>query len=96
MGIFVVQVHGLAAAAAAGRASLGVRPTVDDSGRVLLEVHCAWTGPPALATEGGYGRCMRVDLLHKLHDERPYPSLDALQSGIARHRGGTPLVHAHA
>jgi riboflavin kinase/FMN adenylyltransferase len=38
-GIFVVQVHGLGEKPAAGVASLGVRPTVDDSGRVLLEVH---------------------------------------------------------
>ena len=26
-----------------------------------------------------YGRCLRVDLLHKLHDERKYASLDDLQ-----------------
>ena len=40
MGIFVVQVHGLADAPLEGVASLGVRPTVEDAGRVLLEVHC--------------------------------------------------------
>jgi riboflavin kinase/FMN adenylyltransferase len=81
-GIFVVQVHGLAEQPLPGVASLGVRPTVEDAGRVLLEVHCLqW--PPALGAEGGYGRCVRVELLHKLHDELRYPSLDALRVGIA-------------
>ena len=85
MGIFVVQVHGLTADAkpVPGVASLGVRPTVDDTGRVLLETHClAW--PEALGPEGGYGRCIRVELLHKLHDERHYDSLADLCAGIAQ------------
>ena len=85
MGIFVVRVHGLAADAPPlpGVASLGVRPTVEDAGRVLLETHClAW--PETLGSEGGYGRCIRVELLHKLHDERRYESLEALRVGIAQ------------
>ncbi len=82
-GIFAVRVYGLADAPLPGVASLGVRPTVEDSGRVLLEVHCLqW--PDALGPEGGYGRCLRVDLLHKLHDELRYESLVALREGIAR------------
>ncbi len=85
MGIFVVRVHGLAAQPLAGVASLGVRPTVEDAGRVLLEVHCLdW--PAALGLDGAYGRLVRVDLLHKLHDELKYDSLDALREGIARDR----------
>ncbi len=83
MGIFVVQVHGLGDHPLAGVASLGVRPTVEDAGRVLLEVHCLdW--PAGMDTEAAYGRCISVSLLHKLHDERKYPSLDALQAGIAQ------------
>ena len=86
MGIFVVQVHGLGPAGSPGVpgvASLGVRPTVEDAGRVLLEVHCLdW--PAHLGAEGGYGRLLRVELLHKLHDELKYDSLQALQEGIAR------------
>jgi riboflavin kinase/FMN adenylyltransferase len=82
-GIFVVRVHGLAARALAAVASLGVRPTVEDAGRVLLEVHCLdW--PATLGPEGGYGRCVRVELLHKLHDELKYESVAALRDGIAR------------
>jgi len=83
MGIFVVQVHGLATQPLPGVASLGVRPTVEDAGRVLLEVHCLdW--PAALGSEAAYGRRIRVDLLHKLHDERKYPSLEVLQAAIAQ------------
>ena len=82
-GIFLVQVHGQAPQTVPGVASLGVRPTVEDAGRVLLEVHCLqW--PAALSREGAYGLRVRVDLLHKLHDELKYESLEALRIGIAR------------
>ena len=80
-GIYAVRTHGLAAAPLDGVASLGLRPTVDDSGRVLLEVHClAW--PEALGAEGGYGKLVRVELLQKLRDEARYDGLDALTSAI--------------
>jgi riboflavin kinase/FMN adenylyltransferase len=82
-GIFVVRVLGLGDRAVPGVASLGVRPTVEDAGRVLLETHCLeW--PADLAVDGGYGRLITVELLHKLHDELRYDSLDALREGIAR------------
>jgi riboflavin kinase/FMN adenylyltransferase len=82
-GIFVVRVLGLGSDPLAGVASLGVRPTVEDAGRVLLEVHCLdW--PEALGIDGGYGRCLKVELLHRLHDERRYDSLESLKDGIAQ------------
>ncbi len=82
MGIFVSRVHGLAAEALPAVSSLGVRPTIEDAGRVLLETHCLdW--PPTLAADAAYGRCVSVELLHKLHDERRYEGLDELRSGIA-------------
>ena len=84
-GIFVARVFGLAEdaeRAVPAVASFGVRPTVEDAGRVLLEVHCLqW--PQALGPEGGYGLCLRVELLHKLHDELKYDSLESLREGIA-------------
>jgi riboflavin kinase/FMN adenylyltransferase len=81
-GIFVVRVLGLVDEPVPGVASLGVRPTVEDSGRVLMEVHCLhW--PEELSPEAGYGRCVRIELLHKLHDERRYHSLAELRAGIA-------------
>ena len=81
-GIFVVRVHGLTEQPLPGVASLGVRPTVEDAGRQLLEVFCLqW--PDALGADGAYGRCIRVELLYKLHDERKYESMQALREGIA-------------
>ncbi|MCV2365641.1 bifunctional riboflavin kinase/FAD synthetase [Paucibacter sp. DJ1R-11] len=80
-GIFAVRTHGLAAEPLDGVASLGVRPTVEDAGRVLLEVHClAW--PTALGREEAYGKLVRVELLHKLRDEARYDGLDALTAAI--------------
>jgi len=86
-GIFVVQVHGLGETPVPGVANLGIRPSLDprdtNGGRVLLETHCLdW--PARLGQQGGYGKIIQVDLLHKLHDELKYDSLDALQAGIAR------------
>jgi riboflavin kinase / FMN adenylyltransferase len=98
-GIFVVQVHGLDdnpdAPPLPGVANLGVRPSLDpadvNGGRVLLETHCLqWPERVQAAlrhapvpTEA-YGKIIRVELLHKLHDERRYDSLPALTRGIAQ------------
>jgi len=84
-GIFAVMVHGLGDVPLPGVANLGVRPTLDandvNQGQVLLEVFVLdW--PNELGRYGGYGRVIGVDLLHKLHDERQYQSLPALQQGI--------------
>jgi len=50
---------------------------------VLLETHCLdW--PATLGLEGGYGKIIRVELVHKLHDELKYDGLDALKAGIAQ------------
>ena len=82
-GVFVVRVLGLAGEPLPGVASLGVRPTIEDGGGQRLEVFCLqW--PEALGRDGAYGRCVKVELLHKLHDERRYASLEALREGIGR------------
>ena len=86
-GIFVVLVHGLSHKPLQGVANLGVRPSLDpndvNGGRVLLETHCLdW--PSTLGAEGAYGRIIRVELLHKLHDELKYDSLETLTQGIYR------------
>ena len=86
-GIFAVLVHGLADQPLVGVANLGIRPSIDpddvNGGRVLLETHCLdW--PASLGAEGAYGKIIRVELLHKLHDELKYDSLDALTAGIAK------------
>jgi riboflavin kinase/FMN adenylyltransferase len=94
-GIFAVRVEGLGGAGEAGAdgdflpgvANLGIRPSINpddvNGGRVLLETHCLeW--PRSLGEEGAYGKIIRVELLHKLHDELKYDGLDALKAGIAR------------
>ncbi|MSQ56592.1 MAG: bifunctional riboflavin kinase/FAD synthetase [Limnohabitans sp.] len=86
-GIFVVQVHDLHSKPLMGVANLGVRPTLDandsNAGRVLLETHCLeW--PQEWDMNHGYGKIIRVDLLHKLHDEKKYDSLEELKKGIAQ------------
>lgn len=86
-GIFSVRVFGLADQALEGVANLGIRPSLDpndvNGGRVLLETHCLdW--PAQFGTEGGYGKIIRVELLHKLHDELKYDGLEALKIGIAK------------
>ena len=75
-GIFVVQVHGLAAQPLPAVASLGVRPTVEDAGRMLLEVHVFDYNEPA------YGKLVRVEFLAKLRDEEKYVDLPTLTAAI--------------
>ena len=86
-GIFVVLVHGLGDKPLQGVANLGIRPSLDpndvNAGQVLLETHCLdW--PATLSLNGGYGKLIQVDLLHKLHDELKYDSLESLEQGIAQ------------
>lgn len=98
-GIFAVHVHGLDpdphAPPLPGVANLGVRPSLDpndvNGGRVLLETHCLdWPDRVREALVNApspgeaYGKIIRVELLHKLHDELKYDSLTALTQGIAK------------
>jgi len=77
-GILVVRVHGLAPEPLPAVASLGLRPTVDDSGRILLEVNVLdWTG-------NAYGKIVRIEFLKKLRDEERYVDLPALTAAIQR------------
>jgi riboflavin kinase/FMN adenylyltransferase len=80
-GIYAVRTHGLTEQPLDGVASLGVRPTIEHAGRVLLEVHCLdW--PAELGADGAYGKLVRVELLHKLRDEARYEGLDSLTAAI--------------
>jgi riboflavin kinase/FMN adenylyltransferase len=77
-GIFIVQVHGLGEQPLPAVASLGVRPTVDDSGRVLLEVHVFDFA------QNCYGKQVRVEFLQKIRDEEKYIDLPTLTAAIHR------------
>jgi riboflavin kinase/FMN adenylyltransferase len=76
-GVFAVRVHGLGTHARPGVASIGLRPTVEDSGRWMLEVHLFDFADHV------YGRLVRVEFLQKLRDEVRYGSIVELTAAIA-------------
>ncbi|MCK5366215.1 MAG: bifunctional riboflavin kinase/FAD synthetase [Gammaproteobacteria bacterium] len=79
-GVYAVWLHGLGAAALAGVANLGTRPTVNGSEK-LLEVHLFDFD------EDIYGRHVSVEFVHKLRDEQQFESLQALKEQIIRDAG---------
>jgi riboflavin kinase / FMN adenylyltransferase len=77
-GVFAVTVSGIGPENILGAASLGVRPTVADGLKPVLEVHL-------LDFDGDiYGRHVSVNFLHKLRDEEKYTSLELLTAQIER------------
>ena len=76
-GIFVVEVFGLDKEPLRGVASLGTRPTVNET-KPLLEVHLFDFDQDI------YGRHIQVSFLHKLRDEQYFDSLDALIAQIRK------------
>ena len=88
-GIFVVQVHGLADRPLPAVASLGVRPTVEDAGRMLLEVHLFDFA------QSCYGKLVRVEFLAKLRDEEKYGDLATLTAAIDRDAAQARAFFAH-
>ncbi len=81
-GIFAVEVHDAAKSssqlATRGVASLGVRPTVHENGKPVLEIHLFDFDQEI------YGHHLRMDFLHKLRDEEKYSDLDTLTRQIER------------
>jgi len=75
-GVFVVQVHGLADHPLPAVASLGVRPTVEDAGRVLLETHVFDY------QENCYGKLVQIEFLHKIRDELKFPDMSSMTAAI--------------
>jgi riboflavin kinase / FMN adenylyltransferase len=75
-GVFAVRVHGLGAAPRAGVASIGVRPTVKQDAKPLLEVFLLDFD------ETIYGRRVTVEFVHKQRDEEKYDTIDALTRQI--------------
>ncbi len=76
-GIFVVRVQGDGLEFMQGVASLGVRPTVRQDGKPVLEVHLFDFFRQI------YNQHLRVNFLHKLRDEEKYPDVETLQRHIA-------------
>ena len=75
-GIFAVRVHGLGGAPVTGVASVGVRPTVTDTGVPVVEAFLFDFDAPI------YGRRIGVEFVHKLRDEERYADLGALTRQI--------------
>lgn len=76
-GIFVVNAHAEGMGVLQGVASLGVRPTVHQGGKPVLEVHLFEFAQQI------YNRHVRLDFLHKLRDEEKYPDMETLTRQIA-------------
>ena len=89
-GVFAVRVHGLGAAARPGVASVGLRPTIDDSGRWMLEVHLFDFA------EQIYGRLVCVEFLQRLRNEERYATLDQLRAAIAEDAARARALFASA
>jgi riboflavin kinase/FMN adenylyltransferase len=77
-GVFAVTLSGVDARPLPGAASLGVRPTVADGLKPVLEVHLLDFARDI------YGAHVTVNFKHKLRDEKKYDSLDVLKAQIAR------------
>ena len=74
----MVQVHVEDRGVLQGVASLGVRPTVKQDAKPVLEVHLFEFSQQI------YDKHLRVEFLHKLRDEEKYPDLDSLIAQIGR------------
>jgi riboflavin kinase/FMN adenylyltransferase len=76
-GIYVVNAHVEGLGVLRGVASLGVRPTVKDDAKPVLEAHLFEFSQQI------YRKHLRVEFLQKLRDEQKYPDLAALTRQIA-------------
>lgn len=76
-GIYVAQVHSDGVGVLQGVASLGIRPTVRQDTKLVLEVHLFEFDQQI------YGKHLRVEFLRKLRDEEKYPNLEILARQIA-------------
>lgn len=76
-GVFAVEVYGAADGMCLGVANVGVRPTIGDLSKAILEVHLL------NFNQNIYGRKIRVVFRKKLRDEAKFDGLDALQAQIA-------------
>lgn len=88
-GIYVVKVHGLGTVPLPAIASLGIRPTIDDSLGVLLETHIIGSSVDA------YGKLVSVELLQHVRDEQKFPNLTTLTDAMQRDRQHAIEYFAH-
>jgi len=75
-GIFITRAHGLADHPLPAVSCIGTRPTVDDSGRRLLETHIFDYD------QNCYGKLVQIEFLKKLRDNEKFGSLAELTAAI--------------
>lgn len=75
-GVYIVKLHGLSDQPLPGIASLGVRPTVVDAGRLLLEIHILDRDVDA------YGKLVNVEFLQFVRNEEKFPDLQTMMTAI--------------
>ena len=88
-GIYAVTVDGLGKTVF-GAASVGVRPTIADGLKPVLEVHLLDFDRDI------YGEHVHVNFHHKLRDEAKFANLDALKAQIARDVEETRVYFSNA
>jgi riboflavin kinase/FMN adenylyltransferase len=76
-GVYVVLVHAEELGVLQGVASLGIRPTLKQEAKYVLEVHLFEFSQQI------YGKHLRVEFLQKLRDEQKFNGLDELTRQIA-------------
>ena len=69
--------------------NIGTRPTVDTSGRTVIETHIFDLNRDL------YGQSIRVGFVQRLRDERAFESLDALKKQIAADCGRARALFSH-
>lgn len=75
-GVYIVSVYGLADKPLPAIASLGVRPTVEADGKVLLEVHILHHSVSA------YGKIVSIAFHQFVRDEEKFPDLTSMTEAI--------------
>ncbi len=76
-GVFAVRIHGIAGGLRLGVANLGHKPTVEANAPLTLETHVFDFAGDL------YNAQLRVELLHRIRDERKFDSIAALAAQIA-------------
>lgn len=76
-GVFTVLVYGITDYPLPGVANIGIRPTLEQNTRTLLEVHLLDFDQTI------YGRYVEIEFCQKLREEIRYPNLDLLKNQIA-------------
>ena len=75
-GVFAVRVEGLGPSIRPAVASIGIKPTVTNERRWLLETHVFdWSG-------SAYGKYVRVHFVEKRRDEKKFGSIEELRAAI--------------